>query len=182
MVKELDVIVDTCSLINLAAAGDLTQLLPASGLVWHLPRSVEAQGVAIRVSPDPVDSRRQPVDLDAAVRTGLLRRCDIGDADAELFLELAAAHGDDADAAALTIALSRGGLLATDDYPLARLAAVRGVQTLTTAAVLRRVASAASLRREQVAVMLSRVEQLGRWTPRKTDPDAEWWRTTLRPE
>jgi hypothetical protein len=104
---------------------------------------------------------------------GFLRRCDV--TDAELFIELATSHGDDADAAALTIALSCGFLLATDDYPLARLALARGVPTITTAAVLRRIASAASFRREEVAVMLSRVEQLGRWTPRKTDPNAQWW-------
>jgi hypothetical protein len=179
MVKEPDVIVDTCCLINLAAAGDLAWLLPLSGLTWHLPRHVEAQGVAIRMSPDPTDARRQPVDLDAAVSAGLLQRCDVSNANLELFFELAAAHADDADAAALTIALSRGVLLATDDYPLARLARARGVQTLTTAAVLRRVAPATNLPREEVAAMLSRVEQLGRWSPRKDDPDAQWWRETL---
>jgi hypothetical protein len=123
MVKEQDVIIDTCCLINLAAAGDLASLLPASGLIWYLPRHVEAQGVAIRVSSDPADARRQPVDLDAAVRAGLLQRCDLDGSNLELFVELAAAHGDDADAAALTIALSRGVLLATDDYRLGRLAA-----------------------------------------------------------
>jgi hypothetical protein len=30
-----------------------------------------------------------------------------------------------------------------------------------------------------VANMLGRVEQLGRWWPRKDDPDAQWWRETL---
>ena len=178
--EETDVIIDACSLINLAAAGDLAQILAASGLRWHVPRTIEAQGLSIRMSSDAADARRQPIDLDSVVRAGCLHRCDLDDADAELFVELAADHGDDADAAALTIALSRRFALATDDHRLARLASSRGVRIITTAAVLRRVSSAKGLRRDEVSVMLSRVEQLGRWRPHETDPDAGWWRGNLR--
>jgi hypothetical protein len=171
-----DAVLDACCLINLAAAGDLPELLPASGFTWHLPRRVEAQGLEVRLSPDSADIRRRPIDIAAAVGAGVLHRCDIDQSAHALFVELAAVHGDDSDAAALTIALSRGWMLATDDRALTRLAVSRGVPILTTPVVLRRVASTLGIAPLQIREMLGRVEQLGRWKPRDSDAEATWWK------
>ena len=170
--RDREVILDACCLINLAAAGDLVELLRATQWAWHLPRTVEMQRVSIRLP----SGEREVVDLERVVQAACLKRCDLDDNNRPLFLELAAVHGDDADAAALTIAETQGYRLATDDNRLARLASVRMVQTLSTAAILRRVATKAGFDRSHVASMLLRIEQLGRWKPRSTDPDSIWWR------
>jgi hypothetical protein len=170
-----DAVVDACCLINFAAAGDLFMLLTSSGFTWHLPKLVEAQGVQVRASADPNDRGRRTVDLDAVVRAGGIQRCDVTEGDYELFLEVAAEHGDDADAAALTIAEVQGWFLATDDRALKRSAARRGVQTVTTATVLKQAATATAMSLNEVAEMLRRVEDLGRWSPHQTDSDASWW-------
>jgi hypothetical protein len=174
-VNASDAVVDACCLINLAAAGDLALLLNKSGFTWHLPRMVEEQGVQVRVSADPADRSRTVIDLGPVIQAGSIQRCDIEERDQELFLEIAGVHGDDPDAAALAIAEVHGWLLATDDRALANLAARRHVRTVTTATVVKRATAAAALAEHEITAMLKRIEELGRWSPHDTDPDAAWW-------
>ena len=96
--KTSDAIIDTCCLINLAAAGNLASLLPASGFAWFLPAGIEAQGIQIRKFADPKRPDRQAIDLESIIHAGVMSRCDVEDSDRELFLQIALQHGDDADA------------------------------------------------------------------------------------
>src|SRR5262245_31843056 len=117
-------VVDACCTINLYAAGDLPNLLPALGLEWYVPAAVTREALFIR-KPDPENADQlipEPIDFQPALGAGVLRTCDVeGEAETNLFVQLAASL-DDGEAACLAIAKCRGWAVATDDRKARRTA------------------------------------------------------------
>src|SRR5512139_3626519 len=96
-----EVVVDACCLINLYAAGNLRELLHASGRHWNLPSAVHAEALFLRVEQPDGTVAREPVDLQPFLEAGVLTVCQ-AEAGPELDLYVVlAGRIDDGEAMAL---------------------------------------------------------------------------------
>ncbi len=177
-----DFIVDSCCVINLAAAGNLLTLLPTTlGVHLHVPETVLEESLYIR-QPDPAAPGRlvqREVDLVPVIGAGVLRRCDLESEDElNLFVQLAITL-DDGEAACLAIAKQRGRTLATDDRKGRREAGALGVPVVTTPELVKAWADATKADDAAVAKLLRDIQDYARFTPHKTMPLHQWWLDTI---
>jgi hypothetical protein len=192
-----DVVVDTCCLLNLCAAGKvLTPAAPspppprkkarsgkpaapgmALDLTLHVPAKVKEEARYL-LQPDPEDKTRlvkADLDLTPLFGAGLLHPCDLqGEAETELFVKLAAKL-DDGEAVCFAIALNRGWLLASDDRPTERLAKELGLALLTTPELVKRWADNSKATELEVAQALHNIQTFAHYFPRKGLPLRSWW-------
>jgi predicted nucleic acid-binding protein len=172
------VIMDACCLINLCAAGELVSLLTSLRWEIYVSRHVLAEAYYI-LQEDPEDeSQLVParIDLQPAIEGGSLRTCDVAAGEEmNLFVRLAATL-DDGEAACLAIAKSRSWVLATDDRKAIRLAGELGVGTITTPELIKRWADATQAREVEVAAVLTKIQILARFVPRRGSPLYDWWK------
>jgi len=138
-------ILDACGVLNLYASGRLAAILTASGHSWHLPVAVERESQTYR-QPDPADPTklvRVPIDLVAAIQSGLLQRCDCeNEAETDLYVELTTRLGVDGECMGLALAKCRGWSILTDDRKARRIAEELGVPALATPQILKAWAAA----------------------------------------
>lgn len=173
----LDIVLDTCCLVNLAAIDGTLACLVAFDVIWYVPTAVQAEGVFIRSAADTNEVRR--IDLDPAITAGLVHICTpADDVEQALYVEFALSL-DDGEAMALAIAKNRNWKLATDDRKARNKARAVGVTIVTTPELLHRWAARAGPTDLQIAEALRRVETLARFTPSENSPAADWWRQKL---
>ncbi len=177
------VILDACGTINLYASGCFVSILASLGLEWYLPAAVERESQMYR-QPDPNDPEKLislPIDLATALDGGLLRRCDCeGDAEVELYVELATRIGDDGESMGLAIAKCRGWSVLTDDKKARRIAKELGVPVLATPEVMKRWAIASGTGEDELARILLAIQRFSNYIPGSKAVDYEWWITSLR--
>lgn len=171
------VIMDTCCLINLYAAGDPTSLLVPLGWEIYVSRQVMEESLYLlrensESEPQFVQER---IDLQPAIDGGGLRVCDVAEGDeTDLYVQLATTL-DDGEAACLAIAKSRGWALATDDRKAIRLAEGLRVGTITTPEMIKSWADATRASDTDVAVVLRKIQAFARFVPRRASPLYDWW-------
>lgn len=170
-----DAVIDSCCLINLCAVGPLGDVLTPLGLSWHIPPLVRDEALFLRTRETDGSAGREAVDLQPAIRAGLLEICEPDEGpEAELFVELAAVL-DDAEAMALAIAKSRNWILATDDRLAIRYATDLSVSLLTTPEVMKRWAHATRAPQPELRLALRRIQSRARFTPSPKFPCYDWW-------
>lgn len=98
------------------------------------------------------------------------------DSEIELFVEMAN-RLDDGEAECIALAAERSLTLCTDERLAQNEAAARGIEIATTPQILEAWASASPSRREQLPSIVSRIEILARFTPHRSSPHLDWWRS-----
>jgi predicted nucleic acid-binding protein len=199
-----DVVLDTCCLINLFAAGrilsgDAPPPKPRGrpgkrpgpppdpkklylDYIFHIPAKVKEEARYIR-QPDKKDESKlvkAEIDLAPLVTAGFLHECDLqSDVETQLFVQLAAKL-DDGEAACFAIAKSRGWLLASDERPTENLAKKHGVALVTTPELVKHWADKTKPKKEEVAKALWNIQTYAHYFPRKTIPLYSWWMDILK--
>jgi predicted nucleic acid-binding protein len=97
-----------------------------------------------------------------------------GERELELFVEFAI-NLDDGEASSLAIAVSRGWTLATDDRKGRRLATKHHVKLISTSELIHQWVNSNSIPEAAVCEILNRIQQFGKFRPRRTDSLYEWW-------
>jgi predicted nucleic acid-binding protein len=200
-----DVVLDTCCVINLYAAGKILSgeavsskppprrkiIRPGSSaqakklafdLKLHLPAKVKGEARYI-LQPDEEDQSKlvkTAINLDPLIRSGLLHECDLeGEEETDLFVQIAVKL-DDGEAACFAIAKNRGWLLATDERPTERLAKQHSVSIITTPELVKHWADKTKASEEDVARVLWNIETYAHYSPRKSLPMHSWWMDLMK--
>jgi hypothetical protein len=198
-----DVVLDTCCLLNLCAAGKLLSAAasmslppsrrkitplgdsgkpkkpkkPALDLNLHVPAKVKEEARYL-LKPDEEDKTQLvKADLDLApyFQAGRLLPCDFeSEKETELFVQLAVKL-DDGEAVCFAIAMNRGWILASDDRPTERLAKQLGLTLVTTPELVKRWAENSKATEQEVAEVIHDVQTFAHYFPRKGLPLHSWW-------
>ncbi|RMH19838.1 MAG: hypothetical protein D6696_09695, partial [Acidobacteria bacterium] len=132
-----EIVVDASCLLNLVATGRAVELLEGLDAVLVVPPQVTAEPLYLS-SDDPQERfRRQPIDLRELEAAGRLRIEPIARESLDVLVRCAE-HLHDADAAALTLAVTHRLPLATDDGRQRQVARqlFPEVELLTTSEIL----------------------------------------------
>ncbi|MBI1901864.1 MAG: hypothetical protein HYS13_12230 [Planctomycetia bacterium] len=186
-----DVVLDTCCLINLYAAGGILCAQASSAarakgkaldFAFHVPPEVEKESRYI-LQPDPDDPTKLTkvdVDLGPHFATGALHRCQIqGQAEADLLLQLVK-EVDEGEAACFAVAKNRGWLLATDERLTENLARKHGVKIVTTPELVKSWADTTRAGEKEVASALWNIQTYAHYIPRKALPLCSWWMNLVK--
>ena len=173
----LDVVLDTCCLVNLAAIDGTLDCLATFAVIWYVPTAVQTEGIFIRAAADTREVQR--IDLTPSIDKGAVQICaPADDAEYGLYVELASSLGD-GEAMALAIAKNRGWKVATDDRKARIKADALGISVVTTPELVQRWATNTDQSRAEVTNALRRIETLARFSPAENSPAARWWRQLL---
>lgn len=174
-----DQVIDCCSLINLYTG--LKGLAPLSDLdvAWYVCEAVVAESEYTREFDEAAGTTLVPIELGPAIDAEILRPVR-PESEQELsdYVDFAT-EVDDGEAQALAIAKNRGFALLTDDRKAAALAAEVGVNTVSTANVLRAWGDLSLVNKEKLPEIVRRITTLARFVPPADSPDYEWWRNLL---
>jgi hypothetical protein len=153
----------------------------ALGHSWYVAESVlsEAQSVGKFQADGKIE--RVPIDF-AALQESQVIASVKPESDAEISdyvdfsIEL-----DDGEAQSLAIAKHRGFVLLTDDRKAIRIAQLPDVNVgvLTTPQILRQWSAIDPENASRIPGILSRIQVLARFSPRKGSPESEWWEDQL---
>ena len=175
-------VLDACCMINLYASGEMCSILSVTSADFHVPR-IAIQEALYVLTPDqdePQNTTLEEINLTPAIESGLLRACDLeSDEENRLFVQFAA-EVDDGEAACLAIAKAHGWSIATDDRKAQRLARGSHIPVVTTPELVKRWADASKTSDEEVAVVLRRMQDFGRFIPRRGSVLYQWWIARLR--
>lgn len=170
-------VLDTCCVINLGAAGDLSTMLAAVPLELWIPATAANEVLHVKEldKEDPAVLVQRILDLKPAVDAGSLQICELMPAEMSLFVQLAT-HLDDGEAAAIAVAKHRGWKLATDDRKARRLATEIGVALLSTPEILSLWAKETKANDATITALIRKIRTFARFNPRPDSPQATWWR------
>jgi hypothetical protein len=170
-------IIDCCSLINLYTGWGGLAELPGLGWQWYLCEAVLKEAEYTREYGEDGQLVLTPLDFSRLISSDLLLPvAPAGDEELEDYLDFAC-EVDDGEAQALSIAKHRGFTLLTDDRKAIRLAARPdiAVSTISTASILKVWAGVNPENEEKLPGVISRIEELARFAPRRGSSDYEWW-------
>jgi hypothetical protein len=177
------VILDACGTLNLYASGQFVPVLTALSHKWYLPVAVERESQTYR-QPDPADADKLiilPIDLAPAIDSGVLNRCDCeGDAENELYIELASRIGDDGESMGLAIAKCRGWTVLTDDKKARRIAMELGVVVIGTPEVMKLWSESLEPAAEELSRVLQAIERFANYRPGPSAENFDWWISSVR--
>ncbi|HEX4959298.1 MAG TPA: hypothetical protein VF173_00570 [Thermoanaerobaculia bacterium] len=112
------VFLDACCVLNLYASGRMGEILAAFPDQWTVADAVLQEALYVR---DDQPDEKQVVDLTGLIVSGLLAKAQLDtEAEMSLFVRFAADLGD-GEAATCALAVSRQGIVATDDRKAIRL-------------------------------------------------------------
>ena len=170
-----DIVLDTCCLTNISAAGDLAAVLPHTGMTWHVPPAVVAEAIFIRAKDADGRMVKQQVDLRPVFAKRVLLSTALAEgAETALYVDLAADLSD-GEAMALAIAHCRGWRIATDDRKARRRAAELGTETITTPQIMRLWAENSGCDGGEVRTALLSIQLLAKFIPAADFPECDWW-------
>jgi predicted nucleic acid-binding protein len=166
-------LLDACSLINLVASG----LQPA-----HIATAINREFIVTTIAAEESlyvagrsnDDPAEPVSVEALAAPGQLTITSLTPDELASFVALAKSV-DDGEASTLAVALERGIEFATDDRRAIRLAGELGVTVVTTPQLMRSWAERSGVTAADIRVTLTSVERRGNFSPRRGDPEREWW-------
>lgn len=171
----MDIVLDTCVLVNLCAACDPQRFVVGTGVVLHIPQAVAAEAVRLHVGSEAASSDPQEVELQQYLDSKTLMACALqGGQETELYVGLAR-DLDDGEAMALAIAKARGWLLASDDRKARRRAELLGLRVITTPEVMYQWAVATGVTDGMLRRALLNIQNIARFRPSPGFPQHEWW-------
>lgn len=169
------IIIDTCCLINLAAADALDTWLRDLGHEWIVPEIVSREALILRGRSSEGEPTAEPISLQPHIETGLLSLTGIEDEqELSAYVEYAQ-RLDDGEAMALAIARYKECAIATDDRKAQAMARVHGVEVLTTSQIVKEWVELNSVDNITLAETLDSIRKRGRFIPGTRDPLRDWW-------
>lgn len=173
---------DACCLMNLFATGRIEEILGCLPFRCATSRLIASQEVlAIAVEGGLAT---EPLGREVLPPSRLESMADLTLLDLETDEELAAFVGfalalDDGEASVCSLAMARGGGVATDDRKALRIMAevTPPVLTVQTPALLYEWAERLKPPEADICSALRRVQRRGRFYPRVGAPRFEWWET-----
>jgi hypothetical protein len=171
-------ILDACCVINLYASvqmGPILRAWPVAVVVADYVRDEEA--LMVREGPEGSGLPAEPIDLRPLVADGAIEVASLRDAEVETFVTLAAAFGDDGEAATAALAVHRGWALATDDRRainvLRRVAPQ--MRLVSTPELIQHWAEEAAVSSDVLRTVLINVRTRARYEPHARHPLRDWW-------
>ncbi|GAB3979522.1 hypothetical protein GCM10029978_075120 [Actinoallomurus acanthiterrae] len=171
---------DACVALNLLATGELDAIAESLGVTFVMADVAAAESLYLIEVVDGATERIQ-VQLDLHIDKGSLQLFELaGEAELQTFIELAS-EIDDGEAASLALAIHRDLVIATDDRKAQRVALQRRLPKLeSTPSILKRFTAAASLKPEEVRLLLLMVERRSSFRPPRSSPNFDWWSANTR--
>lgn len=171
---------DACVLINLHASGRLGEIIrsiPQPTLVTETVRSLEL------LQTDALDALNPEGDrLGDLISSDRLTVVDfVGDDETGLFIDFAAAIGDDGEAASLAVAVSRGFAVVTDDRKARQFGEreTPSVPLVDTLQILEHWAADGVVPLDEVREALTNVKVHGHYVPPHSHPLFPWWESVM---
>lgn len=170
MLTQTAAIVDSSTLINLAATDLLGELVGCISPACHICRSiVERECLYIRSANGAQVEKLRPGQW---INDGIFSECEPTDAEGEIFVTYAASL-DDGEAMCLALATSRQWEVVIDDRKGQRFAVELGVPVITTSALMEHWGR--SKTPEEISAALRKIEARARFRPAEDDPNYQWW-------
>jgi predicted nucleic acid-binding protein len=111
----------------------------------------------------------------------VLTRCDCeGDAETELYVELAARIGDDGESMGLAIAKCRGWSVLTDDKKARHIAKELGVDVLGTPEVMKQWSEIINPSATELSLVLESIERFSNYRPSRGAENFDWWVASIK--
>ena len=110
-----------------------------------------------------------------------MKRCDCeNDAEAELYIEIAARIGDDGESMGLAIAKCRGRSVLTDDKKARRIANELGVVVMGTSDVMKQWSEVVNPPAAELSLVLEAIERFANYRPGRGAGHFDWWVASIR--
>lgn len=170
MLTDESVIIDSSTLINLAATGKLAEIVACISEECVLCEEVISREMLFVRSVDGVQVER--IEPQEWVQNGIFRTCSPTGDEEDEFVNFAASI-DDGEALCLAIAYIRGWALAIDDKKGRRLALASGVNVISIGSIIRHWSTDKG--RDEIREVLRAIEIRARYRPPEEDPDYQWW-------
>jgi hypothetical protein len=171
-------VIDACCLIDLLASGLVEDILPAVGLIWHLPIAVQGEVLYVR-RYDPAQPGAlvdEPADLGPYFASGLLTSCQPDDPPEQArFVHYATRFRSDGEAMCLALAEARSWTVATDDRKAIRIAANAGLTVISCPQIVQAWADASRPDPAVLVRVLTDIETLAQFRPNPAMPESSWW-------
>lgn len=171
MLSNDPVLIDTCTLVNLLASGELELLLSSLSSICMVSEAVSRESLFLRADQENVPHQR--IALEPLFASGILHACQAESPEEEARYVSFATELDDGEAMSLAISSVRGYGLATDDRKARRLAnEIGSVPLFSTAEILH---SINPLDLTKIREIIRRIESRARYTPHQGTPLHDWW-------
>ncbi|MCL5997147.1 MAG: hypothetical protein M1546_13990 [Chloroflexi bacterium] len=170
------IILDACCIINLCATDRMDEILVAIPTKVAVAEYVKEIEVLTVRNADSGNDRR--IELRAQIDRGLIGIISLGDEIEEiLFVNYAAALGDDGEAMTSAIAVNRHWGIATDDRRAISFLHREAPQlpVVTTPDLLRNWADAHSPSLDDLRLTLQKIRNNAKYEPPRSHPLREWW-------
>lgn len=171
------VILDACCIINLYASEYMLAIL--SGLTQSVAVAAYVERTeSLYVLPNDTTHPLEKIDLQPAIAQNLLTVVDVdSSAEADLFIDLAAALGDDGEAVTAAIAVQRIWQMATDDRKTTNFLRRQfpELKLLSTPELVKIWVDTQSPDPAECRVALQNIQRRGSYTPAKNHLLYTWW-------
>lgn len=173
-------ILDACALVNLHCGWGGLGELRNFGTSWSIGDTALKEAMFVRDFAPNGDILKVTLDSAAVVAEGNLHVLSLnGEQEHAAFIEFAM-ELDDGEAHAMSLALHRERVLATDDRPAIRVASqLITVQTIGTPEILTAWVNANPEQRHRLPEIIRRVNVLGPFQLKKSSPHYGWWQALL---
>lgn len=177
-------ILDACCAINLLATDRVAEIVGAQSARVAVA-DVVLESEVLRLPPehegdieDTSAARERVLTLRPLVEDGTVGVLSLASEEETASFVSLALRLDDGEALSASLAIHRGGILATDDRKAIRVVSETApdLAVVRTTHVLRTWVDVASLSDPEVREVLRRVERDASFVPPTTDPNAGWWR------
>jgi predicted nucleic acid-binding protein len=173
-------IIDACVLINLLATKEIDGILKATLRTSLICSTVEKETIYLRT--DDPQNPQELIQTSPLVEKGLLTICQLeGPDEKALYVDYASVL-DDGEAMTLAIAVSRGWVLVTDERKARRLFLEDvgdPARLIGTSELLREWSESERISPEGIRSVLVAIEKRARYRPPSTDPNLDWWNTSI---
>ncbi len=176
MTKKRILVIDTCTLINLLASGEIESILSMAGEQFLICTAVQEESLYLRADNPTAD--KEKIDLTLLVDNGVLTLCQLETPDEEQLYVNFASQLDDGEAMTLAIAINRNFELVTDEKKARRLyrEATGSEDSLKcTSQLIRQWAERTGISGEQLKMILLKIQQRARYHPPNWDANNDWW-------
>lgn len=174
------IVLDTCVFLNVVASSEVASIVENLSSSVLVCSEVERESLFLRDERD--EKVLVPINTAEVLGSGPFVKCDLSNsAEEDLFVELAA-QVDDGEAMAMAIAMNGNCDFATDDRKARRIFLERSAQRHrlhSTPSIMRTWAERACISAEQCQKALRRIVRRARFSPRRDDPDWQWWNDSV---
>jgi predicted nucleic acid-binding protein len=177
-----DWFLDSCSLLNLFASGQLERIATDLDLRFHvIPKVYPDESRFIVARAGLIRTHQVPVNLERAIEAGLVICApDLNDAEKVFFIQYAAVV-DDGEAATFAAAVSRGLGVITDDRGARKKFDLLAPQVIkfTSVGLVRQWVEAQNIDNDTAQEVLVNIQICGGYTIGRNEPEIAWCQSIL---